>query len=146
MKRRVVIDTSSLVSAAIRPGSIPDQSLTHALATAQLCTSVEHLSELEAVLRRPRFDVYVSLESRLTLLASIGTHALSVTIPQTCMDQARGNCRDENDSYLLALAMASGATILISSDNDLLALHPWRGVRILTPAQFLTLPIQPQFH
>lgn len=146
MRRKVVIDTSSLVSAAIRPGSIPDQSLTLALATALLCTSAEHLSKLEAVLRRPRFNAYVSLESRLTFLGSIRTHALSVTVPKAFVDNVRGICRDPNDSYLLALAMDSGAAILISSDNDLLALHPWRDIQILTPAQFLALPIQPQLH
>jgi uncharacterized protein len=37
----------------------------------------------------------------------------------------------------LALAAAGGAAVLISSDTDLLMLDPWRGIRILRPAEFL---------
>jgi predicted nucleic acid-binding protein len=33
--------------------------------------------------------------------------------------------------------MAVQADAMVSSDQDLLVLHPWRGVAILTPAQFL---------
>jgi predicted nucleic acid-binding protein len=47
------------------------------------------------------------------------------------------DCRDQKDNMYLALAAASGATLLVSSDADLLVLDPWRGVRILTPAAFL---------
>ena len=39
----------------------------------------------------------------------------------------------------LELALAAGADIIVSSDDDLLVLHPWRGVRILRPADYLTL-------
>ena len=45
-------------------------------------------------------------------------------------------CRDPLDNKFLALALASEADTLISSDEDLLVLHPWRGIPILTPAQF----------
>ena len=47
------------------------------------------------------------------------------------------DCRDPKDDLFLELALASGAGILVSSDNDLLVLHPWRGVRILRPAEYL---------
>ena len=49
------------------------------------------------------------------------------------------DCRDPKDNKYLALAAAAGAEILVSSDADLLVLDPWRGVRIVTPAQFLAL-------
>ena len=32
-----------------------------------------------------------------------------------------------------------GAEIIVSGDDDLLVLHPWRGVRILRPADYLAL-------
>jgi hypothetical protein len=38
------------------------------------------------------------------------------------------------------LRRRSGAETLVSSDDDLLVLHPWRGVRILRPAEYLALP------
>lgn len=46
-------------------------------------------------------------------------------------------CRDANDDMVLECAMVAGAEIIVSSDKDLLALHPFQGIRILTPAEFL---------
>jgi putative PIN family toxin of toxin-antitoxin system len=50
------------------------------------------------------------------------------------------DCRDPNDNMYLELALAAGAAALISSDKDLLALHPWRGIPILRPAGYLAPP------
>lgn len=47
------------------------------------------------------------------------------------------NCRDPKDDKYLELALASRADTIVSSDRDLLVLHPWRGVRILQPADYL---------
>jgi len=41
------------------------------------------------------------------------------------------------DNKFLALALIADADAIISSDNDLLTLHPWRGIPILTPTLFL---------
>ena len=48
--RRVVLDTSTLVSAALRIGSVPHQALMQALASCDVCASAETLAELEQVL------------------------------------------------------------------------------------------------
>jgi predicted nucleic acid-binding protein len=37
----------------------------------------------------------------------------------------------------LALAAVGYASVLISSDHDLLVVNPWQGIAILTSAQFL---------
>ena len=47
------------------------------------------------------------------------------------------DCRDQKDDKYLELAFASGAEIIVSSDDDLTALHPWRGIDILRPADYL---------
>lgn len=47
------------------------------------------------------------------------------------------DCRDPKDNKHLELALASGADTIVSSDADLLVLHPWRGTRILRPADYL---------
>jgi uncharacterized protein len=52
---------------------------------------------------------------------------------------AVADCRDPKDDKYLELALAARASLLISSDNDLLALHPWRGVPILRPADYVAL-------
>jgi predicted nucleic acid-binding protein len=46
-------------------------------------------------------------------------------------------CRAPKDNKFLALAMVSEANALVSSDEDLLVLHPWRGIPIMPPAEFL---------
>ena len=50
------------------------------------------------------------------------------------------DCRDAKDNRYLELALAAGADVIVSSDDDLLILEPWRGIRILRPAEFLALP------
>lgn len=47
------------------------------------------------------------------------------------------DCRDAKDNKYLELALASGAEIIVSSDEDLLVLDPWRGVRVLRPVDYL---------
>ncbi len=47
-------------------------------------------------------------------------------------------CRDSKDNQFLALALVSEADILVSSDEDLLVLHPWRGLAIMRPVEFLS--------
>ena len=137
MTRRVVIDTSSLVSAAIRPESIPAQAFRKALDTSLICTSGQHLGELEKVLRRPYFDNYVALDARLKLLEAVRLQASHFDVQEVVIESLAHVCRDANDHFLLALAVVAEANIIVSSDHDLLTLNPWRGISILTPAQFL---------
>jgi predicted nucleic acid-binding protein len=47
------------------------------------------------------------------------------------------DCRDAKDNRYLELALAARAAVIVSGDEDLLVLNPWRGVRVLRPAQFL---------
>ena len=41
------------------------------------------------------------------------------------------------DNKFLELAISGGATHLVTGDDDLLVLHPFRGVAIVTPQEFL---------
>jgi putative PIN family toxin of toxin-antitoxin system len=47
------------------------------------------------------------------------------------------DCRGPKDNKYLELALATGAKAIISSDEDLLTLDPWRGARILRSRDFL---------
>jgi uncharacterized protein len=46
-------------------------------------------------------------------------------------------CRDPKDDKFLELAVSGQANHIVSGDDDLLVLHPFRGVAIVTPAAFL---------
>jgi len=138
MNLRVVFDTSSLVSAAILPDSVPNQALQHAILHERLCVSAETLSELGRVLGLKKFDRYLGLDSRVEFFERVARDSSRGTVPSEVLDDVRGSCRDVKDDQFLALCIAVNADLLVSSDEDLLALNPWRGIRILTPSQFLS--------
>lgn len=46
-------------------------------------------------------------------------------------------CRDPKDDHIFALAMDASAKAIITGDRDLLVMHPFKGVNILTPADFI---------
>jgi uncharacterized protein len=135
--RRVVFDTSTLVSAALRVGSVPYQALLKAMGSSDVCAGVETLAELSAVLDRDKFDRYLDRESRRSFAALIGRHAHLFVVQRTHVEAVLPPCRDPNDNQFLALAMAAEADALVSSDEDLLILNPWRGMPVMTAAEFL---------
>lgn len=132
--RWVVFDTSTLVSAALQVDSAPHQALVKALATCDVCASVETLAELSAVMDRRKFDRYLDRELRLSFLALIARHVHLFVAP---LEAVNPPCRDPGDDKFLALVLAAGAGVLVSSDEDLLTLHPWRGVPVMTATEFL---------
>jgi len=136
--RRVVMDTSTLVSAALYTGSVPDQALSNALEFYDLCASVETLIELEQVLNRGKFDRYRDRESRRAFVAMIRRRSLLFAVDIADLSAVDPPCRDPNDNRFLALARIAEADALVASDEDLLAMHPWRGMPIVTPAEFLS--------
>jgi uncharacterized protein len=135
--RRVILDTSTLVSAALRIGSVPHQALLKALASCDVCASTETLDELEQVLDRDKFDRYLDRELRRSFVALMRRHMHLFAVQDADREAVEPPCRDPKDNQFLALALAAEANALVSSDEDLLVLHPWRGIAIVTPADFL---------
>jgi uncharacterized protein len=130
--RRTVLDTGVLVSAAIRPDSVPALALEKALLTFEVCLSRETLAELESVLGRSKFDRYAPAHQRQAFVAGFRAHAVMIEVVGTVAD-----CADPKDNMFLALAETAGAELIVSSDPHLTDLHPWRGIPILPPAAFL---------
>jgi putative PIN family toxin of toxin-antitoxin system len=135
--QRVVLDTSTLVSAALYTGSVPDQALSKALESYDLCASVETLVELEQVLDRGKFDRYRDRESRRAFVALIRRRSNLFAVDLADLSAVDLPCRDSKDNIFLALALSAEADLVVSSDEDLLVLHPWRGIPIIKPAEFL---------
>ena len=135
--RRVVFDTSTLVSAAMRVGSVPHRALVHALETGEVCASASTLAELESVLQRDKFDRYLSAVLRAEFAAIMRRRASLFDVSEADAANVQPPCRDPKDNQFLALVHACDADVLVSSDTDLLVLHPWQGVPILTPAAYL---------
>jgi len=129
--KRVVLDTSTLVSAALRVDSVPSRALLKALRECELCASEATLQELVLVLSRAKFDRYLARTERDSFVELIRTYSVVWAVHGNVRD-----CRDPQDDKFLALALACGADVLVSSDNDLLSLTPYRGIPILTPKAF----------
>ena len=135
--RRVVFDTSTLISAALRVGSVPHLALVQAFSAAEVCVSAATLAELENVLLRPKFDRYQSPGSRQEFASILRRRTSLFSVSEADESAANPRCRDPKDDQFLALVRACDADALISSDADLLVLHPWQDVPILTPAAFM---------
>lgn len=129
---RYVFDTSVLVSALLFEHSMPGQALDAALGGGQLLLSQATFDELREVLEREKFDRYFTREEREQFLVTLLRDATLVEITE----EIRA-CRDPKDDKFLELAINGDASCLITGDQDLLVLHPFRGIPILMPAQFL---------
>ena len=90
------------------------------------------MAELLDVFGRPRLARFVLPQLRDEVLALLDTFGDFLALAERVTD-----CRDPKDNKYLELALAAKATTIVSSDDDLLVLHPWRGVRILRPAEYL---------
>jgi putative PIN family toxin of toxin-antitoxin system len=127
-EKRFVIDTGVAVSAVLLPRSVPRQALDAAAAKGKLLVSEETIAELDEVLRRPKFNKYVSEGERLEFLAALVQQAEQVQVTEVITA-----CRDAKDNKFLELAVSGGASQIVSGDEDLLVLHPFRGIAVLTP-------------
>jgi putative PIN family toxin of toxin-antitoxin system len=128
----VVFDASSIVGAALKEASIPERALLLARSHDTVCLSQAVEAEIREVLQRPKFRKYISDITRERIFDILGAAALIVEPTQRITD-----CRDTKDNKYLELALAAGASIIVSSDEDLLVLDPWRGIRILRPVDYV---------
>ena len=129
---RVVLDTNVLISAALIASGTPFAVLTHVVETGVLLFSDETFEEVATRLMRPRFGRYVSESTRQAFLVD-----LAAVAEWTAITGAIHVCRDPDDDKLLETALAGGAGCLVTGDSDLLELHPFRGLSIVTPAEFV---------
>jgi len=132
MMDRIVVDTNVFVSAIALPLSIPRQAVDQALDHGVLLFSEATMSELAEVLSRPKFDHYVSAEDRMLFLGRLGSAAEFVPTIQVVRE-----CRDPQDDKFLEVALNGRADLILTGDADLQAMHPWRGIGIVAPADYL---------
>ena len=132
---RAVLDTNLLVSYLLthRPpiAALIDNHLAqdHFL----LLIAPELLAELDRVLAYPKLQRYYTDEVRTRFVALVMALSEVVDLPETIPRI----CRDPDDDRVIACAVVGAADLIISGDDDLLALERVGGIPILTAAQFL---------
>lgn len=129
---RVVFDTNTLVSSALKENSTSRKAFQKAVETSVFLASDETLKEFDEVIFRSKFDKYISLAKRQAFfdyyisLVNIFSVELKLT-----------DCRDPKDNKYLELAVTGSAEIIVTGDNDLLVLHPFREILIVNSTTFL---------
>lgn len=99
-----------------------------------LLVSPRLLAELVEVLRRERFRRYASLAEVDMFVRSLVDLAEPLVDPPA--DAVVAISRDPQDDYLIALARAGGAAVLVSGDKDLTSLE-LPDLPVLTPRALL---------
>ncbi len=130
-RMRSVFDNNVLVSAALLAG-VPRQAFDKLLDNGMVLISVPVLLELAEVLNREKFDKYVTHDERMRFMVGFLKVAEMIETGETI-----AVCRDPKDDKLLELAVSGNADFLVTGDKDLLVLNPFRGVKIITPREFL---------
>jgi putative PIN family toxin of toxin-antitoxin system len=128
---RVVLDTNVVLSGLLFPGSVPSLALLNAQAATVLASDATLLELLE-VMSRDRFDRYVDRDLRQHLVAEFANACETVQIVSPIHV-----CRDSKDDKFLEVAVDGRADLIVTGDRDLLDLHPFQGIAILTPAEYL---------
>ena len=130
---RFVFDTNVVISALLLANSVPRKAFDRAVDSGIILISVPVILELADVLGRTKLNKYLLEDERMRFLVGLLKQAEIVHVSETI-----DSCRDPKDNKFLELAVAGNASCIVSGDNDLLVLNPFRGIPILKPSEFLT--------
>ncbi len=132
---RVVIDTSVFIHYLIRP-SAAIRTLVEDLwvnDVIRIVSAPELIAELEDVLGRPRMRRWIRPEEGRVLLDAILAKAEILRD----LGPVPSYTRDSKDDKFVACALAGGASHIITTDADLLAMTSLEETEILTPEAFV---------
>lgn len=134
---RAVLDTNILISYLLTHrdpvASVIDVHLVQE--NFVLLTAPVLLKELERVLDYPKLQRYFNHPQHKRFIALIMALSevieLPVSVPKIC--------RDRDDDWVIACAVAGRADVIVSGDRDLLSLERVDAIPILSARQFLEL-------
>ena len=127
---RAVIDTNLWISFLLGK-KVADLLTLIQSGRIEVVTDARQIAEIEDVLSRPKIKKLIGPQRLAIMLRFIHRKAMLVA-PKRRIKA----CRDPNDDYLLEIAVEAKAPFLVSGDDDLLALDPFRSVRIVSYRDF----------
>lgn len=130
-KQRFVVDTNVIISATLFKQSVARFVMNTILSDGIMLHSNSTMVELFTVLQRRKFDKYIALADRLELIGELAVVSRLIQVTTTVVA-----CRDPKDDKFLELALSGDAQAIVTGDDDLLSLNPFRGIPIVSPAQF----------
>ena len=125
---KLLLDTNVLVAALVARGTCSDL-LEHCVRQHVVVSSQSLLNELREVLERKFRQRAIDVSAALQLFGE----TLTLVTPDTLDPPV---CRDHDDDVVLATALAGECAAIITGDEDLLILNPFRGIQVLTPLAF----------
>jgi uncharacterized protein len=130
---RVVFDTNILVSALVFPGGRGEAALQRIIEEQdQLVLSKPILDELLGILAR-KFSRDAEELARVAVLMS---EVATIVSPRRRLRVVK----DEPDNRVLECALTGRSQAIVTGDRALLALHDFRGVRLLSLRDYLDEP------
>jgi len=93
----------------------------------KIISSLRQIEEISNVLARPKFTGHINknlVEEFLVLfLKTVDVIESKIKI---------NDCRDEKDNFILETAISGKANFIVTEDNDLLVLNPYKDLKIIT--------------
>ncbi|HEY4784676.1 MAG TPA: putative toxin-antitoxin system toxin component, PIN family [Bacteroidales bacterium] len=130
---KVIFDNNVLISVALLPQSIPFRAFDKAVNNHLILRSHKILNEFRNTIYKSKFDKYfkddVAKEDFIVSFITISTYIITTHHVNVC--------RDPKDNMYLELALSGGADVIITGDSDLLVLHPFPNISIISPKEFL---------
>lgn len=127
-----MVDTGVAISAGLQLEGASNKAFLFALFHCQPLVSFNTYSELERVLNKTKFANKISEVTKTDILKTVLVKSIKIEVASgLCV------CRDPSDDMFINLAIDGKADVIITRDNDLLALHPFQGIPILSPSDFL---------
>ncbi len=132
MPEQFVFDTNTIIRAALFRQSFPRQALDLALSKGILLVSEATMLELMDVFLREKFDRYLSRDKREIFLTTLLRQVHMIAIVESIIA-----CRDSKDDKFLEVAVNGLASVIVTGDDDLLVLHPYRTIAIMNSRRFV---------
>ena len=136
---RIVLDTNVIVSRFLSPAGAPAKvlDLWKKKGYFDVVVSEEILQEYARALTYPHIQARHQIPAR-EIETNIHTFS-DIAILVVPTEQITIVKDDPDDNTFIACALAGNAEYIVSGDRDLLTVRTYKGIRILTPATFLTL-------
>lgn len=125
---RVLLDTNVLFAAFVAQG-LCLEAVEEGTRICEVVTSEDLLDELTRALRQ---KLKLGADTRAAIAEF--RRLCEIVRPDPLPEHI---CRDPDDDRVLAAALAGAADAIVTGDEDLLVLHEFQGIRILTPRRFL---------
>ena len=129
---RLILDTNILVSAFVFKSETANIVVRDAAKKHTLLFSESTFKELKSTLLKPKFSEIAELPTIRNFIFNLARIGEFID-PKVKITE----CRDPKDNKFLELAVAGNADCIVTGDKDLLVLNPFRGIKIISPSDFL---------